>query len=118
MHSALIQDEEPETSTSNYAMAEGVHFQGEDQDAEESDTITLSSQPSEGTEPEGEVSVWWDEKERQNERRQTLNDAIGNLSGGRFSPVLFTLNGMTFPLPNKSIMYERRGKPSRPHFQS
>ena len=54
--------------------------------------ITFSSLASEGTEPEGEVRFWCDEKELQNERRQTLSDAIGNLSGVRFSPILSTLN--------------------------
>ena len=57
MQSALMQDEEPEAITSNDAMTEGVQFQGEHGSAGESDTITLSSQASEGTEPEGEVSI-------------------------------------------------------------
>ena len=92
MQSALRQDEEQEASTSNDAMTEDVQFQGEHEGAGESDTITLSSQASEGTEPEGEVSIWCDEKELQNERRYTLSDAIGNLSGERFSPLLSTLN--------------------------
>lgn len=92
MHSALMQDEEPEVTSSNDAVTEGVQFQGEDEGARESDTITLSSQASESTEPEGEVSIWFDEKELQNERRQTLSDAIGNLSSGRYSPILSTLN--------------------------
>ncbi|CAH3189793.1 unnamed protein product, partial [Porites lobata] len=42
--------------------------------------------------PEEEVSIWCDEKEIQNERRQALNDALGNLTSGRFSPILSTLN--------------------------
>ena len=88
MQSALKQDKEPEAVASNDAMTKGVEFQGEHEGAGESDTITLSSQASEGSEPEGEVSIWCDEKELQNERRQTLSDAIGNLSGGRFSPIL------------------------------
>ena len=33
-----------------------------------------------------------DEKEIQNERRQALNDALGNLTSGRFSPILSTSN--------------------------
>ena len=57
MHSALMQDEEPEVTSSNDAVTEGVQFQGEDEGARESDTITLSSQASESTEPEGEVSI-------------------------------------------------------------
>ena len=56
------------------------------------ETMTLSPQASWITDPEQEVSIWCDEKEIQNERRQTLNDALGNLTGGRFSPILSTLN--------------------------
>ncbi|KAL9976835.1 hypothetical protein ACROYT_G014170 [Oculina patagonica] len=60
---------------------------------EESDeTVTLSSLDSENSEPEEEVSIWCDEKELQNERRQALNDALGNLTNGRFSPIRSTLN--------------------------
>ena len=42
--------------------------------------------------PEEEVSIWCDKKEIQNERRQALNNAPGNLTSGRFSPILSTLN--------------------------
>ena len=42
--------------------------------------LTLSTLGSQGTEPEQEVSIWCDEKELQNERRQTLSDALNNLS--------------------------------------
>lgn len=52
----------------------------------------LSSICSQNSEPEEEVSIWCDEKELQNEGRQKLNDALGNLTGGRFSPILSTLN--------------------------
>ena len=47
---------------------------------EAEETMTLSSVDSQGTEPEQEVSIWCDEKELQNERRQTLSDALNNLS--------------------------------------
>ena len=50
------------------------------------------SQASQISVPEEEVSIWCDEKEIQNERRQALNDALGNLRSGRFSPILSTLN--------------------------
>ena len=53
---------------------------------------TLLSQASQISFPEEEVSIWCDEKEIQNERRQALNDALGNLTSGRFSPILSTLN--------------------------
>jgi len=68
VQSALIQDKVPEAIASNDAMTEDVEFQGKHEGAGESDTITLSSQASEGSEPEGEVSIWCDGKELQNER--------------------------------------------------
>ena len=52
----------------------------------------LLSQASQISVPGEEVSIWCDEKEIQNERRQALNDALGNLTSGRFSPILSTLN--------------------------
>ena len=64
-----MQDKEPEAIASNDEMTERVEFQGEHEGAGESDTITLSSQASEGSEPEGEVSIWCDENKLQNERR-------------------------------------------------
>ena len=53
---------------------------------------TLLSQASQISVPEEEVSIWCDEKEIQNERRQALNDAPGNMTSGRFSPILSILN--------------------------
>ena len=53
---------------------------------------TLLSQASQISDPEEEVGIWCDEKEIQNERRQALNDALGNLTSGRFSPILSNLN--------------------------
>ena len=53
---------------------------------------TLLSQASQISDPEEEVGIWCDEKEIQNERRMALNDAQGNLTSGRFSPILSTLN--------------------------
>ena len=53
---------------------------------------TLLSQASQISDPEEEVRIWCDEKEIQNERRQALNDALVNLTSGRFSPILSTLN--------------------------
>jgi len=69
-------------------MAENIEPPREEAD----ETMTLSSLDSQGTEPEQEDSIWCDEKELQNERRQTLNDALNNLTGGRFSPICSTLN--------------------------
>ena len=53
---------------------------------------TLLLQASQISDPEEEVGIWCDEKEIQNERRQALNDAPGNLTSGRFSPIISTLN--------------------------
>ena len=53
---------------------------------------TLLSQASQISDPEEEVEIWSDEKEIQNKRRQALNDALVNLTSGRFSPILSTLN--------------------------
>ncbi|PFX16932.1 hypothetical protein AWC38_SpisGene18779 [Stylophora pistillata] len=60
--------------------------------SEDADEILLS-QASQISGPKEEVSIWCDEKEIQNQRRQALNDALGNLTSGRFSPILSTLNG-------------------------
>ena len=51
---------------------------------------TLLSQAFQISVPEEEVSIWCDEKEIQNKRRQALNDAMGDLTSGRFSPILST----------------------------
>ena len=59
-----------------------------DEDADE----TPLSQASQISVPEEEVSIWCDKKEIQIERRQALNNAPGNLTSGRFSPILSTLN--------------------------
>ena len=80
--------EQAELMDYDSAMAENIEPPREE--AEE--TMTLSSLDSQGTEPEQEVSIWCDEKELQNERWQTLNDAQNNLAGGRFSPICSTLN--------------------------
>ena len=49
--------------------------------------LTLSSNASQSTEPEEEVSIWCDERELQN-----TSDTLANLTGGRFSPIRSTLN--------------------------
>ena len=41
---------------------------------------------------ENEISIWTDEMEQQQEKRQTLNAAISSLTSGRTSPILSTLN--------------------------
>ena len=73
---------------------------------------TLSSQASQISDPEEEVGIWCDEREIQNERRHALNDALGNLTSGRFSPILSTFNASwdDIHLPSKSTILARRGK--------
>ena len=53
---------------------------------------TMSSQSSQSTVPEREVSIWLDEKEEQQAKRQALNDCVRNLTDGRVSPLQSTLN--------------------------
>ena len=38
------------------------------------------------------ISIWLDEKEEQQAKRQTLNDTVSTLTDGRVSPLLSTLN--------------------------
>ncbi|KAK3697376.1 hypothetical protein QZH41_011154 [Actinostola sp. cb2023] len=57
----------------------------------EDDTQTVSSQSSQST-TEQEVSIWVDEIEDQQEQRKALNEAIGSISSGRYSPIMSTLN--------------------------
>ena len=79
-------NEEVELTECEATMSEDV--QPLDEHADEN----LLSQASQISVPGEEVSIWCDEKEIQNERRQALNDALGNLTSGRFSPILSTLN--------------------------
>ena len=58
----------------------------------EGETDTMSSQSSQSTLPEKEISIWLDEKEEQHAKRQTLNDTVSTLTDGRVSPLLSTLN--------------------------
>lgn len=39
-----------------------------------------------------EVSYWMDEEERQQEKRSVLNEAITNITDGKVSPIVSTLN--------------------------
>ena len=58
----------------------------------EGETDTMSSQSSQSTLPEKEISIWLDEKEEQHAKRQTLNDTVSTLTDGRVSALLSTLN--------------------------
>ena len=52
----------------------------------------MSSGSQSSSLPEQEVSIWLDEKEEQQTKRDILNDAINNMTDGRVSPLLSTLN--------------------------
>ena len=41
---------------------------------------------------DAEISLWIDEKEQQRERRGVINQAISQLTEGRYSPIASTLN--------------------------
>lgn len=51
-----------------------------------------SSTSTYSTVPEEEISIWIDEIEEQTQKRQKLNEAVYNISGGRYRPVHSTLN--------------------------
>jgi len=59
---------------------------------ERSETVSLHSHSSQASMPEQEISIWVDEMEEQNSKRQKLNEALHSISGGRYSPVMSTLN--------------------------
>ncbi|KAK3719183.1 hypothetical protein QZH41_007785 [Actinostola sp. cb2023] len=51
-----------------------------------------SSQSSQSTVPEHEISVWVDGIEQQQQKREILNNAVNNITDGRYSPIKSTLN--------------------------
>ena len=59
---------------------------------EESEIVSLQSHSSQASIPEEEISIWVDEMEEQNSKRQKLNEAVHSISGGRYSPLMSTLN--------------------------
>ena len=59
---------------------------------EKSETVSSQSYSSQASIPEEEISIWIDEMEEQNIKRQELNEAVHDISGGRYSPVMSTLN--------------------------
>ena len=91
------ENEEVELTACKATMIEDV--QPLDEDADE----TPLSQASQISVPEEEVSIWCDGKEIQNERRQALNNTPGNLTSGRFSSILSTLNASWDDYPAKVL---------------
>jgi len=59
---------------------------------EGSETVSLHSHSFHASIPEEEISIWVDEMEEQNSKRQKLNEAVHSISGGQYSPVMSTLN--------------------------
>ena len=59
---------------------------------EGSEKVSSQSYSSQASVPEEEISTWTDEMEDQNNKRQKLNDAVHSISGGRYSPLMSTLN--------------------------
>ena len=59
---------------------------------ERSETVSLQSHSSQASIPDEEISLWVDEMEEQNSKRQKLNEAVHSISGGRYSPVMSNLN--------------------------
>ena len=59
---------------------------------EGSEIVSSQSYSSQASVPEEEISMWTDEMEEQNNKRQKLNDAVHSISGGRYSPLMSTLN--------------------------
>jgi len=54
--------------------------------------VSSSSQSSQQSIPEEKISIWSDEVEEQQQRRELLNNIVSSLTGGRISPILSTLN--------------------------
>ena len=90
------ENEEVELMECEATMSEDI--QPLDEDADE----TLLSQASRISDPEQEVSIWCE--------TDALNDALGNLTSGRFSPILSTFKNASFHLPSKSTTFARPGK--------
>ena len=59
---------------------------------EGSETASLQSHSSQASIPEEEISIWVDEMEEQNSKRQKLNETVRCISDGRYSPLMSTLN--------------------------
>ena len=78
-------------STSSIQEEESTSSQDTPNTRGETET-SQSSQSTCSTVPEREISIWLDEKEEQNAKRQALNDSLNNLTDGRVSPLQSTLN--------------------------
>ena len=68
------------------------------------DTQTVSSQSSQSSN-EQEVSIWVDEIEDQQQKRKSLNEAVGSITSGRYSSLLSTLNTSWDDISNTQRRY-------------
>ena len=76
----------------------------------ESQTVSSQSHSSQASIPEEEISMWIDEMEEQNSKRQKLNEAIDNISDGRYSLVMSTLNTICGVSDTQQRYYIRKAK--------
>jgi len=72
---------------------------------EGSETVSLQSHSSQASIPEEEISTWVDEMEEQSSKQQKLNEAIHSISGGQYSPVMFTLNTTWYDVSDTQQRY-------------
>lgn len=75
---------------------------------ESSDAQTTSSQSSQFSVPEEEISIWLDEKEIQQQKREILNSSINSITDGRYSPVKSTLNAEWDDISQTQQRYYKR----------
>jgi len=90
-----LQPKESESTTSVFKESASPAIlidEGENSGDQDSQTVSSQSQSSQSSIPEEEISIWLDEMEDQNCKRQKLNEAVSNISSGRYSPVMSTLN--------------------------
>ena len=73
-------------------VSQGPEHEIETPQIDEMKTSSSPSSVSTSPEPIEDVSVWLDEKEEQQSKRQVLNDAFDSITGGRTSPLQSTLN--------------------------
>jgi len=88
-------DDLPCCSSSGEQMAQEMAQVRDRKDAADEvsdESHTISSQSSQSAVPEHDISIWSDEIEVQQQKRQTLNDAVDGITGGRYSPVRSSLN--------------------------
>jgi len=76
----------------------------------ETQTVSSQSHSSQASIPEEEISMWIDEMEEQNSKRQKLNEAIDNISDGRYSLVMSTLNTICGVSDTQQRYYIRKAK--------